>query len=247
MKNTIDLVIPTMWRSPSFASALRKYCSSPYVGEIILIDNNHRKRPEDDILSDPKVTLVSYGKNIYVNPAWNEGYLRSSADFICLLNDDITVEPEVFEFVANYDLTNVDIIGSFLRGTIDNFNINAKAVQGTRLFKLNLNKKHPIGGQSYAFGVCMFVKRSSYNLIPSLYKIWFGDDYLVQRCENVYALQTDKISGEISKTITQEMSSVDISGRINLDTLNAYRYNHFLNGKEWDILKGGAQRSGLTK
>lgn len=241
MKNTIDLVIPTMWRSPNFPNTLRKYCSSQNVGKILLIDNNHRERPKDSILSDPKIELICYKKNIYVNPAWNEGYLRSSADLICLLNDDITVESEVFDFMAQEDLTQVDIVGSYLRGTIDNFNIDTRAVSGTRLIKLNLDKRQPIGGQSYAFGVCMFVKRTSYSLIPSLYKIWFGDDYLVQRCENVYALQTDKISGEISKTIVQESKNSDVQNRISLDTLNAYRYNHFMNGKNWDILKSAAQ------
>lgn len=239
--NSIDLVIPTMWRSSTFIEALREYCSCSAVQKIILIDNNYRERPLDPVLSDPKIDLVCYKKNIYVNPAWNEGYRRSTADFLCLLNDDIAVEPEVFEFIASSDLSEIDLIGSYLKGTIDNFNIDTTAVQETKLFKLNLNKKQPIGGQSYAFGVCMFVKRTSYSLIPSLYKVWFGDDYIVQRCENVYALQTNKISGEISKTIVHEEGKGFIQSRIDLDTMNAYRYNHFMNGKNWDILKGKAE------
>ena len=61
------------------------------------------------------------------------------------------------------------------------------------LIKLNIDKTQPIGGQAYAFGICMFIKRSSYKVIPSLYQIWFGDDYLVQRNENIFALKTNNL------------------------------------------------------
>jgi hypothetical protein len=102
---------------------------------------------------------------------------------------------------------------------------------------MNIDKTQPIGGQAYAFGVCMFIKRSSYRVIPSLYQIWYGDDYLVQRNKNIYALKTSKIKGEISKTITKFDKTSDVQLRINLDSLNAYKYNHFLNGKNWDFPK----------
>lgn len=236
--NTIDLVIPTMWRGEDFIDNLKNYCESKSINRIFIIDNLKSQRPNDDILNHEKIKIVCYGRNIYVNAAWNEGYYRSKADIICLLNDDISVEVSLFDYVYELDMSEIDIIGSHLKGTVDNFHITHHPDRKEELIKLNLNKSKPIGGQSYAFGVCMFVKRSSYKVIPSLYRVWFGDDYLVQKCKNIYALKTSKILGEISKTIVElKHEHKDIDKRIDLDAHNAYHYNHFKNGRKWGVIK----------
>jgi len=236
-KNTINIVIPTMWKEPNLVQYLSKYCESVYINKIIIVDNDKISRPMSDIFSNPKIEIVCYDRNIYVNPAWNEGYYRSNTDVICFLNDDIDVDPTIFEFVSTLDFTEIDIIGVHLKGSIDNFHIVEHIDKKEELIKMNIDKTQPIGGQAYAFGVCMFIKRSSYRVIPSLYQIWYGDDYLVQRNKNIYALKTSKIKGEISKTITKFDKTSDVQLRINLDSLNAYKYNHFLNGKNWDFPK----------
>lgn len=235
----IDVIIPSMWKEPKFIEYLENYCDTKFINKIILIDNDHYTRPKNKILNNQKIDLICYGRNIYVNPAWNEGYYRSKTDVICLLNDDIFVEKDVFEYVSNLDFTNIDIIGVHLKGSVDNYHIVSHPDREERLIKLNLDKSLPIGGQAYAFGVCMFVKRTSYKVIPSLYQIWYGDDYLVQRNNNIYALKTSKIHGEISKTIVAETKTKnnDIQKRIDLDSLNAYKFNDFMNSKNWDLLK----------
>jgi beta-1,4-mannosyl-glycoprotein beta-1,4-N-acetylglucosaminyltransferase len=235
--NTIDVVIPTMWCDENFISYLERYCSYENIQKIYLIDNQKSNKPKNTILQHPKIHLITPYQNIYVNPAWNEGYYKSKADVICLLNDDIFVEEELFDYISNLDMTNIDIIGSYLKGTVDNYHINSDHYVNDELIKLNVNKKQPIGGQSYAFGVCMFIKRSSYKVIPSLYKIWYGDDYLIQNCENIYALKTNKIQGRISKTIITNEKKNTIQKRIDLDTYNAYKYNHFQNAQNWSIMK----------
>lgn len=233
--NSIDLVIPTMWCDENIISHLEKYCSYKNIQKIYLIDNKKSNRPTNNIFKHSKIHVISPHYNIYVNPAWNEGYFKSKSDIICLLNDDIFVEEEIFDYISEVDMVNIDIIGSYLKGTIDNYHIDSNHYDNTELIKLNLNKNLPIGGQSYAFGICMFIKRSSYKVIPSLYKIWYGDDYLVANCEQVYALKTNKIHGKISKTIVTY--SKELSKRINLDTYNAYNYSHFKNIKNLPILK----------
>ena len=87
--NTIDIVIPTMWCDENFIEYLEKYSSYTNVNQIYLIDNQKQKRPNTEILNHSKIKIVCHSKNIYVNPAWNEGYYHSSADMICLLNDDV--------------------------------------------------------------------------------------------------------------------------------------------------------------
>lgn len=235
--NTIDLVIPTMWCGENFIDNLKNYCKSKSINKIFIIDNLKLKRPESDIFNHEKIKIVCYGRNIYVNPAWNEGYYRSEADVICLLNDDISVETDLFDYVSELDMSEIDIIGSYLKGAADNFHITNHPDWKEELIKLQINKKHPIGAQSYAFGVCMFIKRSSYKVIPSLYQIWYGDDYLIQKMKNIYALKTSKIKGDISKTlVTYDKVYKDILKRIDLDTYNAYNFNHFKNGRNWDII-----------
>lgn len=233
--NTIDIITPTMWKEPNFPSYLKDYCELPYVNKIFLIDNDRKNRPDSEIFNHEKITIIDYGRNIYVNPAWNEGYYRSKADVICLLNDDVYVESPVFKFMAELDFTEIDIIGVHLKGSIDNYHIVDHPDQEEVLIKLNVDKNKPIGGQSYAYGVCMFLKRSSYKVIPSLYQIWYGDDYLIQRSTHIYTLKTSRIKGEISKTLVQYDKDSDIQKRINLDGHNVFKYNHFMNAKTWDL------------
>ena len=235
--NTINITIPTMWKDDNFISYLEKYCSSKYIDKIILIDNNKNSRPKSDIFKNKKIELVSYGRNIYVNPAWNEGYFRSTSNILNILNDDIYVEDELFQYIKKLDFTNIDIIGVHLKGSIDNYHIVDHPDMKEELVRLNVNKHQPIGGQSYAFGVCLFVKRTSYKIIPGLYKIWYGDDYLIQRNKNIFALKTSKIKGEISKTIVSFDENSDVQKRITLDSMNAFRFNHFLNVKNWDLVR----------
>lgn len=232
----IDIVIPTMWLADNIVDNIKSYCLSPYVKKVVVIDNNKSLRPNLDILNDPKIDIVSYGRNIFVNPAWNEGYLRTDSDVLCLLNDDVTVDIEVFEKISSLENLDYDIIGVNLRSGKDNDTIGTLP-NSIAIKKLNYDRTKPIGGQAWAFGICMFVKRSSYKPVPSLYQVWFGDDYLVQNSNNVYTMQTGLITGVISKTIATSKPNDDIAKRIQLDTKNAYKFNHFENNKQWDILK----------
>jgi hypothetical protein len=232
-----------MWKEENFTEYLLSYCENESINRIFLIDNNYKDRPNSEILNHNKIKLISYRKNIYVNPAWNEGYYRSTSDVLCVLNDDIFVDASIFQYMSTLDFSNIDIIGVHLKGSIDNYHIVNHPDKKEELIKLNLDKRKPIGGQAYAFGVCMFIKRSSYRPIPSLYKIWYGDDYLVQRCDNVYALKTSKITGEISKTIVNFENNSSIKNRIKLDSRNAYSFNHFMNVKNWDLVRQYATSS----
>lgn len=233
-----------MWKDKAFPQRLEKYLKADSINSVILIDNDYRSRPSGLDLNHKKIETVCYRRNIYVNPAWNEGYFRSKSSVLCFLNDDIDVDVSLFDYVKTINFDKIDIIGVHLKGSVDNYHIVNHPDKKEELIKLNLDKNHPIGGQAYAFGVCMFVKRSSYKVIPSLYQVWYGDDYLVQRNEYIYALKTNKISGEISKTIVSESKSKtgDVQRRIDLDSLNAYNHNHFMNGKNWDLLKNAYQK-----
>ena len=232
----IDIIIPTMWMDKDFNKALSTYTEHPQVNKIIVIDNCREARPDYDVLNHPKIDLVSYGRNIYVNPAWNEGYARSTSEILAIINDDINVSHSIFDMVINFGLKKGDLIGVNLRGYQDNYKIDDHIDTKEEIVKLNYNEKNPIGGQSWAFGICMFMLRDSYTVIPQLYQIWYGDDYFAQHASAVYAINSNKIKGKISETLKKFKDPDDeISKRIELDSKNLLRFGHFKNAKNWDI------------
>lgn len=232
----IDIVIPTMWMSTQLESALKTYVQCANVNSIIIIDNARQSRPSFDILQHQKIQLISYGRNIYVNPAWNEGYQRATAKILAIINDDIVVSPDVFEMVESFGLKSGDLVGVNLRGRQDNYRIDDVIDTREEIVELNYNPLEPIGGQAWAFGICMFMLRESYHTIPSLYQVWYGDDYLAQHASTVYAINSDRIKGSISETLKKfNDPNSDVSKRIELDSKNLIRFDHFKNAKNWDI------------
>jgi hypothetical protein len=251
----IDIIIPTMWMAKTTTAAIQKYCKNPKIHKIILVDNNSNKRPPafSEIMSDPKIEYVSYGKNIYVNPAWNEGYFRSTSEIIAIINDDIMVEDDVFDLVLDHNLKPGDLVGVNLRGYQDNYKIDDHIETKEEIIKLNYDRTSPIGGQLWAFGICMFMHRNTYKVIPSLYQIWYGDDYLAQSAKNVYGINSNRIKGNISETLKKfNNPNDDVSKRIELDSKNFLTFSHFYNEKKWDLPKNmiekyESQRKSITQ
>jgi hypothetical protein len=251
----IDIIIPTMWMAKTTTAAIEKYCKNSKVNKIILVDNNSKMRPLEfsKIISNPKIEYVSYGKNMYVNPAWNEGYFRSTSNIIAIINDDVVVEDDVFDLVLNHNLKSGDLIGVNLRGYQDNYKIDDHIETKEEIVKLNYDRTSPIGGQLWAFGICMFMHRTTYKIIPSLYQIWYGDDYLAQHATTVYGLNSNRIKGSISETLKKfKNPNDDVSKRIELDSKNFLKFGHFYNEKKWDLPKNmikmyESQRKSLTQ
>ena len=77
----MEFVIPTMWRKPGFIlDTLEYYLSIKKVKKIIIIDNDLKRRPDSEILKSKKINILNYGRNIYVNAAWNKGMENVSDD-----------------------------------------------------------------------------------------------------------------------------------------------------------------------
>ena len=99
--NTINIIIPTMWKEQKLVEYISSYVENPFIQKIIIIDNNHIERPKSDIFKHEKIELVSYRRNIYVNPAWNFGVRDSKYDLVCIMNDDIIFNIDVFDFIES--------------------------------------------------------------------------------------------------------------------------------------------------
>ena len=92
----ISIIVPTMWRYKPFYQFLEDMLSSPYVGEVFIIDNNPTETPKLEILNHPNVTMHTFGKNVYVNPAWNYAVPKAKYDRICLYGDDLIFDLKLF-------------------------------------------------------------------------------------------------------------------------------------------------------
>lgn len=210
----MDLIIPTMWKFKLFPHFLEKYVNYQNVNKIIIIDNYYQSRPKN-LLEHKKIEYCKQFSNIFVGPSWNIGVDRSSSDFICILNDDIFLKESTLNFVLEQDFSKIDIIGA---------NINSKN-NSSFLEKISVNKRIPLGSQFYNFGTCMFMKREKYSRIPSLYKCWFTDDYLVHQHKNIYRISFSSDENyKYGSSNTVNSTNTNIQNRIRLDCINAQKY-----------------------
>jgi 2-succinyl-5-enolpyruvyl-6-hydroxy-3-cyclohexene-1-carboxylate synthase len=67
---------------------------------IFIIDNNPSERPDIEVLNHPNITMHTFGKNIYVNPAWNYAVPRAKYDRICLYGDDLIFDLIWFHIIS---------------------------------------------------------------------------------------------------------------------------------------------------
>jgi hypothetical protein len=210
----IDLIIPTLWKcNDYFLSNIEKYVEYDNIKKIIIIDNDFLNRPKNQIFKHNKILLCRSNQNMFVNPAWNYGVYKSQSEIICLLNDDVFLDNFIVNRVSTLDFENIDIIGSLISDRMD-----------LELEKIEVPKNKNIGNCYYGFGFCMFMSRKKYKNIPSLYKIWYGDDYLVRNSSNVYRIAFEKKCVRISQTINQCLESHHVKKRIQMDINNSERF-----------------------
>ena len=193
----MEFVIPSMWRKSKFTlDALEYYLSIDKITKIIIIDNDFSRRPDSRILKSNKIKIINYGRNIYVNAAWNKGMENASDDLVCICNDDIRVDELAISLVSEFESINpdaVDLIGVSKDSKTKCFGISP--------FKIDIKKN--LGMQAGGlFGVAMFIRKKKYKKIPQDLKVWFGDDFLAHSYKNVYTISPIKFSGAMGSTIT---------------------------------------------
>ena len=152
------VIIPTMWKPDTFEEQLNSLCCSEYVDEIILINNDKFSTPDFNILKHIKILHINPPENLLVNPSWNLGVMLSNNNNICLLNDDILFDINVFKFMSNHK--DKSLCGLSMDNKDENF----------RLLEAN--------GRTHGFGCMMFIRKDNYAYIPDELLIYYGDDYL---------------------------------------------------------------------
>lgn len=172
----ITYVVPTMWFYAPFVGFLRDLVDCPYVGEIILINNNRDSTPREQWLLSPKIRMYAPEKNIGVNPAWNLGVAQAKHDAVCVANDDMIFDFKLFQKVEPFLTPNHGLIGlsageeihhqvPFTNGNIDIVPWPSPTSQTHSRF---------------GFGCLFFINKHSWVPIPNELIIYYGDDWAIE-------------------------------------------------------------------
>lgn len=139
------------------------------VAEILIIDNTDNKGAQYLKDKHDKITVYSFGENVYVNPAWNFGVDQATQDYICLCNDDVLLPEFIFSIISQAPIENYGVLGAFeqMVQPIDNF--DKYGIQNFYLVESDARWN--------AFGIFMVMHKSHYKMIPDGLNLYCGDDF----------------------------------------------------------------------
>jgi FkbM family methyltransferase len=161
------VVVPTMWKlADQFVEFANKLCACESVGELIIINNDNTKTPTG--LDNPKIRMYDFGRNIYVNPAWNLGVEQAKYSHICVVNDDVVFDTAVFERLQDMLTADNGLFG--LCPGVDVF--EQPPVTDKTIDIIPWTGQH-----TYGFGCLFFFNKAVWQTIPQGLDIYFGDNW----------------------------------------------------------------------
>lgn len=177
----IDVVIPTLLLSNPdvFKYTLKQLNESKVVGKIIIIDNTDAKRFRNEFKNfiTDKFEIIEHGKNIFVNPAWNQGMEKVTSNYYLILNDDILCHKYLLN-ICNAYLNEEKNVGLITITTKNGMKTNVydaeiqKVIEGKNDAKFNTKMPHNRQGWF------MCGRTSDWKAIPDTIKIFYGDDFI---------------------------------------------------------------------
>ena len=172
----LSVIMPTMWKFHYTVRFLEQIVGHDVIGEVIVIDNDFESRPISEVLSHPKIRLIDFGKNIFVNPAWNLGASTARYHNLCFLSDDVIADLRSFYEADKYLTANKDNSIGLLCGLCEHDLHHQPKVSTGEIEIYSTNERPGIGfhgGFSY-----FFCRKEAYTPIPDKLKIVCGDAYL---------------------------------------------------------------------
>ena len=161
------VIVPTMWRAADqFVEFLHTLCNCDSVGEIIIVNNDNTKTPED--LEHPKIRMFDFNRNTFVNPVWNLGVKEAQFSHICIVNDDVVFDTAVFEKLQD-QLTDQNGLFGLCPGVSD---FNQPPVTDKSIDIIPWTGQH-----TYGFGSLFFLNKAIWTPIPDGLDIYFGDNW----------------------------------------------------------------------
>jgi len=199
-----SVIIPTIWKSKEITNLIDDLNKNNNVTEIILIDNSPKENFLTSDLLNVKTKVFKFENNMYVNPSWNFGVLKSNEDNIVLCNDDITFNSFIFNVLNVEDETL--------------FGIDSSCYNLEKDSSLQIKD---IKTRCYGYGCLMFFKKKFFKQIPEQLKIWYGDDFLFKIFKNKKCISGLKINTKMSSSSElPEFKNLILSDIRNWNNLN---------------------------
>lgn len=170
-----SVIIPTMQRSPMLWPFVEQLCSTNDVDEVLIINN----APARLTFVNRKVRVLDQPQNLYVNPSWNLGVSFARSKYICIANDDLAFDMQLFRRASYLLRLPVGILAPAPECFVD---VERGLLTGNNAASGRFHAR-PVYRRTEGFGTLMFMRRSAYRPIPSDLRIWFGDDYLFHQQE----------------------------------------------------------------
>jgi glycosyltransferase involved in cell wall biosynthesis len=194
----ISFIIPTLWKSEYIYDTIGAIQASAFSEiELIIIDNAN----SDFESSDNRIKVIKQPENIYVNPAWNLGVSVANNKYVCLLNDDVYFNIDLFVKSFNEQVINTE----------HSKNFGILAYQPGTSFANEINQSEDLlilrdlNIKGTGFGQVMLFEKDLYEPIDNDIRVFYGDDliyYLFKDIlkRNIYYFEGIKIIGKSSVT-----------------------------------------------
>lgn len=184
----MSVIIPTLWRCEDILyNSLIKLQNSNSVEEVIIIDNS--TTPPDLPKSLTKVVHIKEYKNTYYCPAVNKGVRLATSDFLCILNDDISVGEKNHQISLKWLSEGIGMLG--LGGIYNGFQHNPE-----KSVKLIRVRERP-----YSYACLYYIHKSNWIDFPKGLKIHYGDDYQFENIKKPhFAIENPIVNSLISQT-----------------------------------------------
>lgn len=161
----IELVIPTLWKSPKIHKMLPQYIQNPNVSSIHIMDNGQEFRKYFPNGFNPKLRVYTPHQynEWYINPAWNMGVSHCGQNSIVgVLNDDVEFNTDIFEWIV-INSENIGILGMHS----DNY----KLEQDSNYEIIDIPQ------HMHGWGCMFFFEKRDWSIIPPQLKLYFGDTW----------------------------------------------------------------------
>lgn len=181
----ISIIIPTLQRDVTVLNNLiASFLRDKTVGEVLVIDNSTKGFNYDD----DRVRVIVPQENMFVNPSWNYGVENSKYEYIALANDDIKIPDKLCARVLEKFTNEIGIIGMSSKNVIDTRDKNGNVILDINTVDIGDAgeiKLEPTDFRTLNFGVLMFFKKTNYVKIPNELKIFFGDDWIIEKAKKL--------------------------------------------------------------
>ena len=184
--NSFSVGIPTLWRSHYLFESLQQLKDNPYVREVIIIDNDRSRAPNKrEILFSKKFKIIEPDENLMVARSWNLLVESSTSNLVCLLNDDIVLNDNVFLKLQETNFDEIGIVG-----------LKEDSIRSNPDYSLPVELIHT-QHRTHSFGCCMFFNKKNYVPIPETLRVFFTDDWIFVNCRDIIKKNNYVIQGFI--------------------------------------------------